>query len=228
MTASVGSGRGPEETPVAAGRPRLPDWWEPLATRAAASQASDYSRLTVPPDGGRRSAVLVLLGEEPGQGPDVLVLQRAATMRNHPGQPAFPGGAADPDDVDDAATALREAWEEVGLDPASTTVVTHLPPVWIPISGYVVVPVLAWWHSPHPVRPMDPGEVARVERLPVRELVDPAHRLRARHPSGYVGPAFDVRGMFVWGFTAGILHTLLELAGWARPWDQSRIGELPG
>ncbi len=207
---------------------RLPDWWEPLATRAAAARSSDFSRRPVPADGGRHSAVLVLLGEEPDRGPDVLVLERAANLRYHAGQPAFPGGAADPDDADDAATALREAREEVGLDPASATVVAHLPPVWIPVSGYVVVPVLAWWHAPHPVGPVDPGEVARVERLPVADLVDPANRLRARHPSGYVGPAFDVRGMFVWGFTAGILHTLFELAGWARPWDWDRVGDLPG
>ena len=206
----------------------LPDWWEPLATRAATSRASDFTRWPTPVEGGRRSAVLVLLGEQPGLGPDILILERAATLRNHAGQPAFPGGVADPEDVDDSATALREAWEEVGLDPATAAVVATLPPLWIPVTGYVVTPVLAWWHTPHPVGPMDAAEVARVERLPVTELVDPANRLRARHPSGYIGPAFDVRGMFVWGFTAGILHTLLELAGWALPWDRDRIGDLPG
>jgi 8-oxo-dGTP pyrophosphatase MutT (NUDIX family) len=205
----------------------LPTWWQPLASRAVAVRRSDFTRWPTPPVGGRRSAVLVLLGEQAATGPDVLVVQRAANLRNHAGQPAFPGGASDPGDVDAQATALREAAEEVGLDPASTTVVATLPRLWIPVSGYVVTPVLAWWHAPHPVWPVDTAEVARVERLPVRELVDPGNRLRVRHRSGYVGPAFDVRGMLVWGFTAGILNTLLDLGGWAQDWDQSRVADLP-
>jgi 8-oxo-dGTP pyrophosphatase MutT (NUDIX family) len=205
----------------------LPAWWQPLASRAVAVRRSDFTRWPTPPVGGRRSAVLVLLGEQAATGPDVLVVQRAANLRNHAGQPAFPGGASDPGDVDAQATALREAAEEVGLDPASTTVVATLPRLWIPVSGYVVTPVLAWWHAPHPVWPVDTAEVARVERLPVRELVDPGNRLRVRHRSGYVGPAFDVRGMLVWGFTAGILNTLLDLGGWAQDWDQSRVADLP-
>ena len=52
---------------------------------------------------------------------------------------------------------MREATEEVGLDPASTTVVATLPRLWIPVSGYVVTPVLAWWHAPHPVGPVTPA-----------------------------------------------------------------------
>jgi 8-oxo-dGTP pyrophosphatase MutT (NUDIX family) len=205
----------------------LPEWWEPLATRAAAARRSDFTRWPTPPTGGRRSAVLILLGEQPETGPDVLVLRRSETMRSHAGQPAFPGGATDPGDIDAAATALREAAEEVGLVSDSATIVAKLPRLWIPVSGYIVTPVLAWWHAPHPVVPMDPAEVAAVQRLPIAELVDPANRLRVRHPSGYVGAAFDVRGMLVWGFTAGILNTLLELGGWAVPWDAARVADLP-
>ena len=206
----------------------LPSWWEPLASRAAAARRSDFTRWPTPPIGGRRSAVLILLGEQPGTGPDVLLLQRAATLRSHAGQPAFPGGASDPDDVDSAATALREAQEEVGLDRASTTVIATLPRLWIPVSGFVVTPVLAWWHAPHTVGPMDPAEVARVERVPVSELTDPANRVRVRLSSGYLGPAFAVRDMLVWGFTAGVLSALLDLAGWTRPWDESRMVDHPG
>ncbi len=205
----------------------LPAWWEPLLSRARTAATADFTALPLPDDGGRASAVLVLLGEQPGRGPDVLVLQRAASMRNHAGQPAFPGGAADPGDADAAATALREAAEEVGLVDTSVQVVATLPPLWIPVSGFVVTPVLAWWRAPHEVYPQDPAEVARVARLPIAELVDPAHRLRIRHPSGYVGPAFRVRGMLVWGFTAGVLATLLEMGGWYRPWSTDRVEDLP-
>src|SRR5262245_48097395 len=111
----------------------LPSWFEPLMSNVAAVRAEDLAPLR-PPTGvdGRSSAVLVLLGESPPSatmpgGPDLLVLQRAATMRNHAGQPAFPGGATDPEDADVVATALREANEEVGLDPSSAHVLALFP-----------------------------------------------------------------------------------------------------
>ncbi len=195
----------------------LPAWCVPLLTRLASATRADFTRLPTP-QSGRPSAVLIVLGDDGSGSPDVLMLQRAATLRNHAGQPAFPGGAADPGEDDPATTALREAREEVGLDPSSVEVLAILPRLWIPVSGYLVTPVLAWWRTPHPVRPVDRVEVARVERLPVRELVDPRNRLRLRHPSGWVGPAFRLRGMLVWGFTAGVLDALLEMGGWARPW----------
>ncbi|MGV9762779.1 NUDIX hydrolase [Micromonospora tulbaghiae] len=206
---------------------RPPLWFDPLLGRLGTARAEDFTRIVTPESGGRESAVLVLLGEEPGAGPDVLVLQRAATLRNHAGQPAFPGGAADPEDADARATALREANEEVGLDPGSVTVLAELPRLWIPVSDFVVTPVLAWWHDPHPVHPREPAEVAHVARLPVTELVDPDNRMRVRHPSGWIGPAFSVRGMLVWGFTAGVIDRLLEMGGWSRPWPHSRVVELP-
>lgn len=205
----------------------LPAWWDPLLSRAGSWRTEDFSPLVTPAEGGRASAVLVLLGEQGPGRPDILVLQRAASMRNHAGQPAFPGGAADPGDADAAATALREAQEEVGLDPSSATVLALLPKLWIPVSDFVVTPVLAWWHAPHPVWPCQPEEVAHVARLPVAELADPAHRLRVRHPSGWVGPAFQVRGMLVWGFTAGVISVLLDMAGWSEPWGPGRLLELP-
>jgi 8-oxo-dGTP pyrophosphatase MutT (NUDIX family) len=203
-----------------------PKWLQPLLTNARASDRSAFTRLETP-DSGRAAAVLVLFGEDPQHGPDLLVLQRSATMRTHAGQVAFPGGAADSTDGDLAETALREAQEEVGLDPASVTVLTSLPQLWIPVSDFLVTPVLAWWHEPHAVAPTAPAEVAHVARLPIRDLADPRHRLRVRHPSGYTGPAFQVQGMLVWGFTAGVISALLDLGGWSRPWDTSRVETLP-
>ncbi|MER7168016.1 CoA pyrophosphatase [Micromonospora sp. NPDC000207] len=204
-----------------------PQWMDPLLVRLGTARVEDFTPLPTPATGGRASAVLVLLGEDPETGPDVLILQRAANLRNHAGQPAFPGGAADPEDADAAATALREANEEVDLDPASVTVLAELPRLWIPVSDFVVTPILGWWHTPHRVHPRQPVEVAHVARLPVAELVDPANRLRVRHPSGWTGPAFSVRGMLVWGFTAGVLATLLEMGGWVRPWPRHRVVDLP-
>jgi 8-oxo-dGTP pyrophosphatase MutT (NUDIX family) len=206
----------------------LPSWFEPLLTRVASCRTEDFTSLRAPVGGGRPSAVLVLLGEgEHDDGPDLLVLQRAATMRNHAGQPAFPGGGTDPEDADQAATALREANEEVGLDPASAEVLALLPDLYIPVSSFVVTPVLAWWRRPHPVSSRQPAEVAHVARLPISELVDPANRIRVRHPSGWIGPAFQVRGLLVWGFTAGVISTLLDMGGWSRPWEPGRVVELP-
>jgi hypothetical protein len=78
------------------------------------------------------------------------------------------------------------------------------------------------------VHPASPEEVAGVHRVPVRELVDPQNRVRVRHPSsGFLGPAFEVRGMLIWGFTAGVLDTLLDLGGWTEPWDRDRFRDLP-
>jgi 8-oxo-dGTP pyrophosphatase MutT (NUDIX family) len=205
----------------------VPSWLEPLLAGIRGKDRSTFSRLETP-GSGRPAAVLILFGEDSGHGPDLLVLQRSANMRTHAGQVAFPGGAADPDDEGPAATALREAQEEVGLEPESVLVLTELPQLWIPVSDFLVTPVLGWWKRPHPVSASDPGEVAHVARLPIVELADPANRLRVRHPSGYIGPAFQVHGMLVWGFTAGIISVLLELGGWARPWDSGRVETLPG
>ncbi len=206
----------------------LPDWLAPLVRAARTAAAGDFLRPTpaAPPGGGRRSAVLILLADGPA-GPEVLLIQRAEQLRKHAGQPAFPGGAADPEDGGPEDTALREAAEEVGLDRAGVRVVALLPELYVAPSGFAVTPVLAWWHAPHPVGVVDPAEVARVERVPVAELVDPANRCRVRHPSGHVGPAFTVRGMIVWGFTGAVLDRLLELAGWAGPWDPDVVRELP-
>jgi 8-oxo-dGTP pyrophosphatase MutT (NUDIX family) len=207
----------------------VPDW---LAGLAAATQTLKVPTTHRPPiSGGRQSAVLVLFGEGPA-GPDLLFIQRSAGLRRHAGQPAFPGGALEEDELADlaggpVAAALREAQEEVGVDPADVDVLATLPEMFIPRSGFRVVPVLAWWRTPSAVRPIDVGEVAAVERIPIADLVNPSHRLMLRVPSGRLSPAFRVGSMLIWGFTAGLTDRLLSLAGWEQPWDASRVRELP-
>ena len=203
----------------------LPDWLRQLDDAIPHVQGEHFTRFLPPDEGGRPSAVLVLFGEG-ADGPDLLLIERAATLRSHAGQPAFPGGAQDPEDDGPVAAALREAEEEVGLDTSSVEVMGILPALWLPPSGFVVHPVVAWWRAPHPVDVVDEGEVAAVVRVPLSELTDPDNRFRVVHPSGFTGPAFQVRGLMVWGFTAGLLAGVLTLAGWERDWDRSRTREL--
>jgi 8-oxo-dGTP pyrophosphatase MutT (NUDIX family) len=200
----------------------VPTWLRALAEQAG---TLELGPLAPPPVGGRPSAVLVLFAEGP-DGPDLLLIQRSQDLRLHAGQPAFPGGAIDSADSGPVAAALREAAEEVGLDPAGVEVVGTLPELFIPPTGFRVIPVLAWWREPCAVAPVDPGEVAAVERVSLAELADPAVRLMVRAPGGRVTPAFRVKGMVIWGFTAMLLDRLLALAGWERPWDAAVVADL--
>jgi len=203
-----------------------PEWLIPLLTAVADPAAAAMFTPAGSAAGLRRSAVLVLFGEGP-HGPDVLLIERSAHLRSHAGQPAFPGGGIDPDDDGPVGAALREAQEETGLDPSGVEVLATLPDLWVPPSGNLVTPVLAWWREPSEVVPADRREVAAVARVPIAELAEPANRLTISHPSGRIGPAFEVADMLVWGFTAAVLDRLLALAGWERPWDRDRVAELP-
>lgn len=205
----------------------LPRWLDPVVAAARTVQADELTRFVPPHEEGRHSAVLILFGEHGRDGlHDLLMIQRARTMRSHAGQPAFPGGGVDEADAGAIAAALREAHEETGLDPAGVEVFGTLPDLWVPVSNYVVTPVLAWWRAPSPVHAAAPGEVASVHRIAIHELVDPANRCRVQHPSGFVGPGFRVDGMLVWGFTAGLIDGLLRLAGWEQPWDTGAVVDL--
>jgi 8-oxo-dGTP pyrophosphatase MutT (NUDIX family) len=178
------------------------------------------------PRTARRSAVLILFGEGPG-GHDVLLIEKSAHLRSHAGQPAFPGGGVDPDDDYPIGTALREAQEEAGIDPAGVRVLATLQELYLPPSDRLVVPVVGWWDDPRDVTVGDPREVARVARVPLADLTDPANRFSVHHPSGFTGPAFAVADMVVWGFTAGLLEAILEAAGLAEPWDEDDVRPLP-
>ncbi|HEY7815540.1 MAG TPA: CoA pyrophosphatase [Nakamurella sp.] len=204
----------------------LPAWMRNLTA------AVDGTRLTGPiavltgaaPPTARRGSVLMLFAEGPA-GPDLLLTERAATMRSHAGQPAFPGGANDPGE-DAVTAALREGQEETGLDPASVLPVALFPQLFLSPSSFLVSPVLAFWRDPGHVRAVDPAETAAVARVPVSELSDPANRGQVRLSNGWMGPAFRVADLLVWGFTAGLVDSLLELGGWSQPWDRDRLFDL--
>jgi hypothetical protein len=103
----------------------------------------------------------------------------------------------------------------------------QLPPVGVPVSGFDVTTVLGWWQNPTQVAAVDPGEVASVADVPVTDLADPANRVRVRHPSGYSGPGFQVGGLLIWGMTAHLVDAVLDLGGWQRPWNRSRVVAAP-
>lgn len=204
----------------------VPDWLQTLVKRTADLDPGHFGwPKHTPPDSARPAAVLILFGDGE-HGPDVLLLRRADNLNSHPGQVAFPGGSLDDVDRGPVDAALREAVEEVGLRPSGVRPVARLPELHVPHSGFRVTPVVAHWAEPSPVAPMDSGETASVARVPLSRLIDPENRVRVRLSSGMAGPAFLVPGMLVWGFTGGLLAGLLELGGWARPWNRADVREL--
>ena len=222
---------------AAHGAPENASGREPASlTRVPAASARTWGfRWPSTPD-ARASAVLVLFGsldDVPAQHAsaavhpdvDVLLTQRAATLRTHAGQVAFPGGRVDPEDEDVVATALREAEEETGLDPAGVEVLGVLPPVPVSVSGYVIHPVIGWWREPSRVAVVDRQEAAAVFRVPVADLVAPVNRFVVARPGGRTGitPGFGVQDRFVWGVTAAILDRILHLLDWDTAWDKSVV-----
>ncbi|WP_110208444.1 NUDIX hydrolase [Nocardioides daejeonensis] len=206
-----------------------PRWLDPVQAGLATIRADDLTRF-VPPDdhAGRRGAVLMLFGEGP-HGHDLLLTERAHTMRTHPGQVSFPGGSIDPGETP-VETALREAWEETGLDPSGVEVLGQLPELWLPPSNFAVTPVLGWWQTESPVTTHSVDEVHAIHRVPLRELIEPEHRVAVRAPGGWLGPAYLIgpeHDVLLWGFTAGIISRYFEHIGWADPWDTRRVVELP-
>ena len=200
--------------------------------------------MPAPQENVRNSAVLILFGEldsvpAAADAPqhvtpdlDVLLTRRSSGLRNHAGQIAFPGGGVEATDTDRAATALREAHEETGLDPSGVDVLGSLPDAHIPVSNYLVTPVIGWWRLPSEVA-ADRQESIEVFRVPVAELIDPNARGNwqlqyagntMRGPAFQLGPQFG--GHVVWGFTAMLLSGIFEVVGWEQPWDHERIFEV--
>ena len=215
----------PRQVPVAERYPHLPpvpdDRLQPDWLRRRIAEPPDWhperSGDAVRADGRphRPAAVLVPIVAH-AHAPSVLLTQRPTHMREHAGQVAFPGGRSDPQDGSPVETALREAWEEVGLARDRIDVVGSLP-AYRTGTGYEVTPVIAFVAPGFDLR-LDPGEVADAFEVPLRFLMDPRHHERRRLVLPELERDFlampyhhDGRERFIWGATAAMLRNLYRL-----------------
>lgn len=149
----------------------------------------------------------------------VLLTQRTAHLPTHAGQIAFPGGKVDASDASVQAAALREAHEEVGLEPVHVEVIGELP-IYTTGTGFHITPVVALVHPPFALQP-NPGEVDAVFEVPLAFLMNPAHHRRhafdwqGRQRQWFSMPYEEPMGTgegsverFIWGATAGMLRNL--------------------
>jgi 8-oxo-dGTP pyrophosphatase MutT (NUDIX family) len=174
----------------------------------------------------------VLLALAPVEGADdleLVLVQRPGHLRQHPGQVGLPGGAVEPSDADGVAAALREAHEEVGLEPSGVRVLGSLDRAYLAVSDFDVLPVVGIWDGLAPLTP-SPDEVAGILRPTLRQLADPANHgtmpfsailgedmLAVRGIPDLPSPVFRVDGILVWGFTAGLLVGFLDSLGLEAP-----------
>lgn len=157
------------------------------------------------------AAVLVALVDRP-EGLTVLLTQRASQLAKHAAQISFPGGRLEPTDPDVASAAMREAQEEIGLDPSLVSVIGYLPDHLV-ISGFRVTPVLSLVNPAISLTP-NPAEVAEVFEVPVSHLFDKAnHKARLRRVGDEDILLYDIpwQGHSIWGATAGMLLTFVRM-----------------
>lgn len=191
----------------------------PLPGRAAhlrmapLRRTEDPAMLSVEGKGGRLAATLVLLYPLEGSAPALVLTVRQPSLRDHSGQISLPGGRIERGETPEEA-ALREGWEEVGVDPAAPHVLGRLSPLYIPPSGFSVTPVVAAMENRPPFQPHE-AEVAALLEVPLDRLLDPAtRRLSERDVRGgrFEVPHYALDGYEVWGATAMMLAELVAIA----------------
>ena len=146
----------------------LADW-----LRAQLALTAPATPITPDPPTARIAAVLPLLYPRDGV-PYLLFTRRSSLLSRHRGEISFPGGSSDPGDASLAATALREAWEEVQLERADIEILGTLPPLFTVVSNFWVTPVVGWLPNGLPQLTPNPAEVDEIIEAPVAALVDPA------------------------------------------------------
>jgi 8-oxo-dGTP pyrophosphatase MutT (NUDIX family) len=185
-------------------------------------ELADWRRLGIDTERHRRlerhlpadpvtAAVLVALVDR-AEGMSVLLTERASQLANHAAQISFPGGRLEESDADIASAALREAQEEIGLDPQRVRVFGYLPDHLV-ISGFRVTPVLSLVTPPFTLE-ANPAEVARVFEVPLSHLFDRGnHQARLRRVGDEDMLLFDIpwEGHSIWGATAGMLMTFIRM-----------------
>jgi 8-oxo-dGTP pyrophosphatase MutT (NUDIX family) len=164
--------------------------------------------------GGTEAAVLLPLygwPEEPG----LIFTERRSDLRRHAGEVSFPGGRQDPGDTDLAATALREAQEEIALDPAGVQVVGALPPVSTFVTGYRIQPFVGLVADPLELdlspNPTEVETVLTISLARLREGFEMRRLIRRGVPIHT--PTYEVDGQMIWGATARILGDFLKRIG---------------
>jgi 8-oxo-dGTP pyrophosphatase MutT (NUDIX family) len=153
------------------------------------------------------AAVLIMITDRPA--PGVILTVRQAHLRRHAGQIAFPGGRIDDSDESPIAAALREAWEEIALDPAQVDLVGTLPP-YRTGSGYRILPVIGVVPPDLPLTPHE-DEVAAVFEVPLAFLIDSANHIRdSREFAGRLRHfhVIEWQDRRIWGITAALIVNL--------------------
>lgn len=173
--------------------------------------AGDQGHERRDPDGRTPAAVLLGLVARPS-GLHIILTQRTAHLKDHAGQISLPGGRIEPEDDGPSAAALREAHEEIGLDPAKVELLGSLHH-YDTITGFRIHPIVGWIEPPVTFAP-DPFEVAEVFEVPLRFMLDPLNHRRDSYVRNgeqrhfYVLP-YETR--YIWGATAGILVNFARL-----------------
>jgi 8-oxo-dGTP pyrophosphatase MutT (NUDIX family) len=159
----------------------------------------------------REAAVLIPVVGAPE--PELILTVRTETLPSHRGQISFPGGSIDPGESS-AAAAVREAHEEIGIDPAAIEVLGELDSMPTFVSGYIIDPVVGWLEKRPALKP-NPAEVADVFTVPIPELVEDIRAEPGFTHEGRTYPteAWIYEDRVIWGVTAGLMRSFLTLLG---------------
>lgn len=190
--------------------PAPPHLGDPLATMRG-DHDHQSEPVHVPDEASARPAAVLVPFIARADGPHLLLTLRTARLARHAGQIAFPGGRIDPDDDGPLGAALREAKEEVGLDPGLVRPLGYLDP-YLSSTGYRIVPVVARV-APDAALVANPEEVDDIFEVPLRFLLEPSnHQRQSREWNGRSRSFYAMpwESRYIWGVTAGIIRNLYE------------------